>query len=105
MAEACLCAQTWAADSHQGSVWRRGRGLKVVWKAEDIDELYGAAVREAVTAFGRGECFVEQFLDKPRHIEAQVMADQHGNVRVLGTRDCSLQRRNRSWWKRRLRRF
>ena len=61
-----------------------GRGLKVVWKAEDIDELYGAAVREAVTAFGRGECFVEQFLDKPRHIEAQVMADQHGNVRVLG---------------------
>ena len=71
-----------------------GRGLKVVWKAEDIDELYGAAVREAVTAFGRGECFVEQFLDKPRHIEAQVMADQHGHVRVLGTRDCSLQRRN-----------
>ena len=71
-----------------------GRGLKVVWKAEEIDELYGAAVREAVTAFGRGECFVEQFLDKPRHIEAQVMADQHGNVRVLGTRDCSLQRRN-----------
>ena len=71
-----------------------GRGLKVVWKAEDIDELYGAAVREAVTAFGRGECFVEQFLDKPRHIEAQVMADLHGNVRVLGTRDCSLQRRN-----------
>ncbi len=71
-----------------------GRGIKVIWKAEDIDELYGAAVREAVTAFGRGECFVEQFLDKPRHIEAQVMADQHGNVRVLGTRDCSLQRRN-----------
>lgn len=71
-----------------------GRGIKVIWKAEDIDELYAAAVREAVTAFGRGECFVEQFLDKPRHIEAQVMADQHGNVRVLGTRDCSLQRRN-----------
>lgn len=71
-----------------------GRGLKVVWDAEDIDELYHAAVREAVTAFGRGECFVEQFLDKPRHIEAQVLADQHGNVQVLGTRDCSLQRRN-----------
>ena len=71
-----------------------GRGLKVVWKAEDIDELYASAVREAQAAFGRGECFVEQFLDRPRHIEAQVIADRHGHVVVVGTRDCSLQRRN-----------
>src|SRR5690606_901519 len=59
-----------------------------------VAELYASAVREAVTAFGRGECFVEQFLDKPRHIEAQVLADTHGHVVVMGTRDCSLQRRN-----------
>lgn len=71
-----------------------GRGLKVVWKLEDVKELYDSAVREAQAAFGRGECFVEQYLDKPRHVEAQVIADQHGNVVVLGTRDCSLQRRN-----------
>ena len=71
-----------------------GRGLKVVWKLEDVQELYDSAVREAVTAFGRGECFVEQYLNNPRHIEAQVIADHHGNVVVLGTRDCSLQRRN-----------
>ncbi len=71
-----------------------GRGLKVVWKMEEIDELYASAVREAKAAFGRGECFVEQFLDRPRHIEAQVLADAYGHVRVLGTRDCSLQRRN-----------
>lgn len=71
-----------------------GRGLKVVWQTEEIEELYASAVREAEAAFGRGECFVEQFLDRPRHIEAQVLADVHGNVRVLGTRDCSLQRRN-----------
>ncbi len=71
-----------------------GRGLKVVWRADELDELFASAVREAQAAFGRGECFVEQFLDKPRHIEAQVLADQHGTVRVLGTRDCSLQRRN-----------
>lgn len=71
-----------------------GRGLKVVWQMDEIDELYASAVREAEGAFGRGECFVEQFLDRPRHIEAQVLADAHGNVRVLGTRDCSLQRRN-----------
>ena len=71
-----------------------GRGLKVVWKLEDVKELYESAVREAQAAFGRGECFVEQYLDQPRHVEAQVIADQHGNVVVLGTRDCSLQRRN-----------
>ena len=71
-----------------------GRGLKVVWKLEDVKELYDSAVREAQAAFGRGECFVEQYLDQPRHVEAQVIADQYGNVVVLGTRDCSLQRRN-----------
>ncbi|EXE70316.1 carbamoyl-phosphate synthase L chain, ATP binding domain protein [Acinetobacter baumannii 144107] len=71
-----------------------GRGLKVAWKLEEVKELYESAVREAKAAFGRGECFVEQYLDKPRHVEAQVIADQHGNIVVLGTRDCSLQRRN-----------
>ena len=71
-----------------------GRGMKIAWRMDEVAELYESAVREAVTAFGRGECFVEQFLDKPRHIEAQVMADTHGHVVVMGTRDCSLQRRN-----------
>jgi len=71
-----------------------GRGMKIAWRMDEVEELYHSAVSEAVTAFGRGECFVEQFLDKPRHIEAQVLADTHGNVVVLGTRDCSLQRRN-----------
>ena len=71
-----------------------GRGLKVAWQMEEVAQLYESAVREATAAFGRGECFVEQFLDRPRHIEAQVLADQHGRVVVLGTRDCSLQRRN-----------
>lgn len=71
-----------------------GRGLKVAWKLEEVKELYDSAVREAKAAFGRGECFVEQYLDQPRHVEAQVIADQHGNIVVLGTRDCSLQRRN-----------
>lgn len=71
-----------------------GRGLKVAWKMEEVAELYESAVREATAAFGRGECFLEQFLDRPRHIEAQIVADQHGNVVVVGTRDCSLQRRN-----------
>ena len=71
-----------------------GRGLKVAWKMEEVAELYHSAVREAKAAFGRGECFLERFLDRPRHIEAQVLADKHGNVLVLGTRDCSLQRRN-----------
>lgn len=71
-----------------------GRGMKVVWKMEDVAESFDSAVREATAAFGRGECFVEQFLDRPRHVEAQVMADTLGQVVVLGTRDCSLQRRN-----------
>ncbi|MDP9758073.1 MULTISPECIES: acetyl/propionyl/methylcrotonyl-CoA carboxylase subunit alpha [Agrobacterium] len=71
-----------------------GRGLKVAWKMDEIADLYESAVREATAAFGRGECFLERFLDRPRHIEAQVLADKHGNVLVLGTRDCSLQRRN-----------
>jgi acetyl-CoA/propionyl-CoA carboxylase biotin carboxyl carrier protein len=71
-----------------------GRGLKVAWKMEEVADLYESAVREATAAFGRGECFLERFLDRPRHIEAQVLADRHGNVLVVGTRDCSLQRRN-----------
>ncbi|GAB7530825.1 biotin carboxylase N-terminal domain-containing protein [Pseudomonas sp. 3A(2025)] len=71
-----------------------GRGLKVVWQMEEITELYESAVREAVAAFGRGECFLERFLHRPRHIEAQIIADRHGRVVVVGTRDCSLQRRN-----------
>ncbi|MFN8097515.1 MAG: biotin carboxylase N-terminal domain-containing protein [Dermatophilaceae bacterium] len=71
-----------------------GRGLKVAREMEEIPHLYESAVREAVTAFGRGECFVERFLDHPRHVETQCLADQHGNVVVVSTRDCSLQRRN-----------
>ena len=71
-----------------------GRGLKVARTFEEIPELFDSAVREAVAAFGRGECFVERYLDKPRHVEAQVLADKHGNVIVVGTRDCSLQRRH-----------
>ncbi len=71
-----------------------GRGLKVARTLEEIPELYESAVREAVTAFGRGECFVERYLDRPRHVETQCLADQHGNVVVVSTRDCSLQRRH-----------
>ncbi|MBM3687626.1 MAG: biotin/lipoyl-binding protein [Actinobacteria bacterium] len=71
-----------------------GRGLKVARTLEEIPELYDSAVREAVAAFGRGECFVERYLDRPRHVETQVLADQHGNVVVVSTRDCSLQRRH-----------
>ncbi|PSS45851.1 acetyl-/propionyl-CoA carboxylase subunit alpha [Arthrobacter woluwensis] len=71
-----------------------GRGLKVARTLEEIPELYESAVREAVTAFGRGECLVEKFLDSPRHVETQCLADAHGNVVVVSTRDCSLQRRN-----------
>jgi acetyl-CoA/propionyl-CoA carboxylase, biotin carboxylase, biotin carboxyl carrier protein len=71
-----------------------GRGLKVARTMAEIPELFASAVREAQAAFGRGECFVERYLDKPRHVEAQVLADQHGNVVVVGTRDCSLQRRH-----------
>ena len=71
-----------------------GRGIKVVRNRSDIIELYESAVREAVAAYGRGECFIERFLDSPRHIETQCLADAHGNVQVVSTRDCSLQRRN-----------
>ena len=71
-----------------------GRGLKVAFTMEEIPELFDAAVREAVSAFGRGECFVERYLDRPRHVETQVLADTHGNVIVVSTRDCSLQRRH-----------
>jgi acetyl-CoA/propionyl-CoA carboxylase, biotin carboxylase, biotin carboxyl carrier protein len=71
-----------------------GRGLKVAHSADEIPELYDSAVREAVAAFGRGECFVERYLDRPRHVETQCLADQHGNVVVVSTRDCSLQRRH-----------
>jgi len=71
-----------------------GRGLKVARTLDEIPELFASAVREAVAAFGRGECFVERYLDRPRHVEAQVLADEHGNVVVVGTRDCSLQRRH-----------
>jgi acetyl-CoA/propionyl-CoA carboxylase biotin carboxyl carrier protein len=71
-----------------------GRGLKVARSEGEIDELYASAVREAVAAFGRGECFVERYLDRPRHVETQCLADRHGNVVVVSTRDCSLQRRH-----------
>ena len=71
-----------------------GRGLKVARTIEEIPDAFEAATREAVGAFGRGECLVEKFLDKPRHVETQCLADQHGNVVVVSTRDCSLQRRN-----------
>ncbi len=71
-----------------------GRGLKVAYKMEDIPELFASAVREAITGFGRGECFVERYLDKPRHVETQVLVDSHGNAVVVSTRDCSLQRRH-----------
>jgi len=71
-----------------------GRGLKVAHTTAEIPELFDSAVREAVSAFGRGECYVERYLAKPRHVEAQVLADQHGTVVVVGTRDCSLQRRH-----------
>ena len=70
-----------------------GRGLKIARTEQEVPELYDSAVREAVAAFGRGECFVERYLDEPRHVETQVLADTHGNVVVVSTRDCSLQRR------------
>ena len=70
-----------------------GRGMKVAYSAEEIPDLFESATREATSAFGRGECFVERYLDRARHVEAQVLADKHGNVVVVGTRDCSLQRR------------
>ena len=71
-----------------------GRGLKVAREMNEIPELFESATREAVTAFGRGECFVERYLDRPRHVETQCLADSHGNVVVVSTRDCSLQRRH-----------
>ena len=71
-----------------------GRGIKVARDRESIVEMYESAVREATAAFGRGECFIERFLDSPRHVETQCLADTHGNVVVVSTRDCSLQRRN-----------
>jgi acetyl-CoA/propionyl-CoA carboxylase, biotin carboxylase, biotin carboxyl carrier protein len=71
-----------------------GRGLKVAREMDEVADMFESAVREAVSAFGRGECFVEKYLDKPRHVETQCLADQHGNVVVVSTRDCSLQRRH-----------
>ncbi len=71
-----------------------GRGLKVAWREEEVADLYESAVREATAAFGRGECFVERYLDRPRHVETQCLADAHGHVVVVSTRDCSLQRRH-----------
>ena len=71
-----------------------GRGLKVARSLAEIPELFASAVREAISGFGRGECFVERYLDKPRHVETQVLVDQHGNAMVVSTRDCSLQRRH-----------
>ena len=71
-----------------------GRGLKVAWSEEEVADRYESAVREATAAFGRGECFVERYLDRPRHVETQCLADAHGHVVVVSTRDCSLQRRH-----------
>ncbi|WP_053387867.1 acetyl/propionyl/methylcrotonyl-CoA carboxylase subunit alpha [Leucobacter japonicus] len=71
-----------------------GRGLKVAYERDEVAELFESATREAVAAFGRGECFVEKYLEKPRHVETQCLADAHGNVVVVSTRDCSLQRRH-----------
>ncbi|PZO68283.1 MAG: acetyl/propionyl-CoA carboxylase subunit alpha [Paracoccus denitrificans] len=71
-----------------------GRGMRVARHLDEVAEMFDAATREATEAFGRGDCYAEQFLDRPRHVEAQVLADTHSHVVVLGTRDCSLQRRN-----------
>lgn len=71
-----------------------GRGLRVAWELDEVEEMFESARHEAELAFGQGACFIEQFLDRPRHVEAQVLADRHGTVKVLGTRDCSMQRRN-----------
>lgn len=71
-----------------------GRGIKVVREAGEVAELFDSATREAIAAFGRGECFIEKYLDRPRHVETQCLADEHGNVVVISTRDCSLQRRH-----------
>ncbi|OZG69846.1 acetyl/propionyl-CoA carboxylase subuit alpha, partial [Hahella sp. CCB-MM4] len=90
-ASARVVGLPWALRAASGG---GGRGLKVAGRLDEVADLYDSAVREATGAFGRGDCYAEQFLDKPRHVEAQVLADSHGNVVVLGTRDCSLQRRN-----------
>jgi acetyl-CoA/propionyl-CoA carboxylase biotin carboxyl carrier protein len=79
-----------------------GRGMKVARTMDEIPELFESATREAISAFGRGECFVERYLDKPRHVETQCLADAHGNVVVVSTRDCSAG--TRSWSRRRRRR-
>ena len=71
-----------------------GRGLKIAFTMEEIPEAFASAVREAIAGFGRGECFVERYLDKPRHVETQVLVDKFGNAAVMSTRDCSLQRRH-----------
>lgn len=71
-----------------------GRGLRVAWRMDEVAEQFGSAVREAVAAFGDGECYLEEFLPRPRHVEAQIIGDRHGHLVVVGTRDCSLQRRN-----------
>lgn len=71
-----------------------GRGIKVAYQESEVAELFDSATREAIAAFGRGECFVEKFLEKPRHVETQCLADAYGNVVVVSTRDCSLQRRH-----------
>jgi acetyl-CoA/propionyl-CoA carboxylase biotin carboxyl carrier protein len=71
-----------------------GRGLKIAFTMEEIPEAFASAVREAISGFGRGECFVERYLDKPRHVETQVLVDKFGNAAVISTRDCSLQRRH-----------
>ena len=71
-----------------------GRGLKIAFTMEEIPEAFASAVREAIAGFGRGECFVERYLDKPRHVETQVLVDKFGNAAVISTRDCSLQRRH-----------
>jgi len=82
-----------------------GRGLKVAWQMDEVVELYASAVREATAAFGRGECFLEQFLDRPRHIEAQVIADRHGHWWCSAPATARCSGATRSWWKKRRRRF
>ena len=88
------------ADRDQGRLRRRRPRAEGGPTPAEIAEAFESAVREAVAAFGRGECFVERYLDRPRHVETQCLADAHGNVVVVSTRDCSLQRRRRSWSRR-----
>jgi acetyl-CoA/propionyl-CoA carboxylase biotin carboxyl carrier protein len=94
-AQACLFAREHGLPvAIKAAFGGGGRGLKVAWTMEEIETQYDSAVREATAAFGRGECFVERYLDRPRHVETQCLADEHGNVVVVSTRDCSLQRRH-----------